>query len=310
MKLFVRTPSFQRHPASWFGALILCLVCMTSAHAAGVQVQDNVEYAVHDGISLTGTIYSPAGSSRSPAIVAIHGGGWQVGDRSVYKHWGPYLAERGYTVFAIEYRLGKDTYPELVQDVLAAIKYIRGNSDELNVDPDRLALIGDSSGGHLAALAALAGKEEPFRGAYPADAHSGVDTAVKAVVTIYGVFDMAAQWNHDQLARPLDQISQNYLGVAPMESRRVYFEASPISYAEQSRRGTAFLVVYGTQDDVVDPETQSIPFINALKQARIPAQPLVVEGAPHFWIWDPIDEPQSFTHFLAPRLLWFLQSRL
>jgi acetyl esterase/lipase len=296
--------------AAWSCALILCLVGVAQAKATDIQVRDNVEYAVHDGVSLVGTLYSPAGADRSAAIVAVHGGGWQVGDRSVYKYWGPYLAARGYTVFAIEYRLGKNTYPGSVQDVLAAVQYIRGNAQELKVDPERIALIGDSSGGHLAALAALAGREDRFRGAYPSDAHGGVSTAVKAIITVYGVFDMAAQWSHDQLARPLDQISQNYLGVSPMENRRIYFESSPISYAEQSRRGPAFLVVYGTRDDVVDPATQSVAFIQALKQARISTQPLIVEGAPHLWIWDPIDEPESFTHFLAPRLLWFLKARL
>ncbi|WP_292182304.1 alpha/beta hydrolase [Mesorhizobium sp.] len=296
--------------AAWSCALILCLAFAPEAKAADIQVRDNVEYAVHDGVSLVGTLYSPAGGDRSAAIVAVHGGGWQVGDRSVYKYWGPYLAERGYTVFAIEYRLGKNTYPGSVQDVLSAIQYIRGNADALKVDPERIALIGDSSGGHLAALAALAGQEDHFRSAYPSDVNGSVNTAVKAVVTVYGVFDMAAQWTHDQLARPLDQISQNYLGVSPMENRKIYFESSPISYAEQSRRGPAFLVVYGTQDDVVDPATQSVVFIQALKQARISTQPLIVEGAPHLWIWDPIDEPESFTHFLAPRLLWFLKARL
>lgn len=291
-------------------ALFLLFAFSASAETEEITVREIVQYAVHDGVSLTGTLYSPAGSQRTAAIVAVHGGGWQAGDRSVYKYWGPYLARHGYTVFAIEYRLGKSTYPGSVQDVLAAVQYVRGKAQELNVDPERIALIGDSSGGHLAALAALGGKEKPFHGAYPSDPFSDVSTAAKAVITVYGVFDMAEQWSHDQLARPLDQITQNYLGVAPMDNRRIYFESSPISYAEQSRRGPAFLVIYGTADDVVDYRTQSVPFIQALKQARFSVQPVVVEGAPHLWIWDPLHEQESFTHFLAPRLLWFLKARL
>ncbi|MCE7029423.1 alpha/beta hydrolase [Jiella avicenniae] len=280
------------------------------ADAVEFSVMENVEYANHDGVSLGGTFYKAETPEPAPVIVAVHGGGWQVGDRTVYKYWGPYLAEKGYSVFAIEYRLGEKTYPQSVQDVVAAVQYVRGRAGELNVDPDRIALLGDSSGGHLAALVALAGNEEPFKGAYPDDTYADVSPGVKAVATFYGVFDMAAQWEHDQIARPADQISEKYIGVPPMRDRQAYFEASPIAHAEIRDRNPSFLVVYGTEDDVVEPESQSLAFLTALKQARISALPVIVQGAPHLWIWDPIDEPESFTHFLAPRLMWFLKSKL
>ena len=54
---------------------------------------------------------------------------------------------------------------------------------------------------------------------------------VKAVIGFYGVYDMQAQWLHDQITRPRDQITEKFLGVSPMQSRRVYFDASPMSYA-------------------------------------------------------------------------------
>jgi len=71
-------------------------------------VQRGLEYGQHDGVTLTGDLYTPAGAGPYPAIVAVHGGGWQVGDASFYQYWGPYLAQRGYVLFSIDYRHIKD----------------------------------------------------------------------------------------------------------------------------------------------------------------------------------------------------------
>ena len=75
---------------------------------------------------------------------------------------------------------------------------------------------------------------------------------VKTVVSLYGIYDMLAQWQHDQIARPRDQISEKFLGVTPMQNRKVYFESSPLSYATVDRNRTRFLLVHGTDDDIVD----------------------------------------------------------
>jgi hypothetical protein len=70
-----------------------------------------------------------------------------------------------------------------------------------------------------------------------------------------------------------------------------------------------FLLAWGTEDDIADPG-QSKAFLTALKQARFFVRTVVVPSAPHFWMTDPIEEPGSFTGFLAPRLLRFLAQRL
>lgn len=290
--------------------LALILATAGAGRAGEAQTSEELTYATHDGVVLKGTFYRPSGAGPAPVIVAVHGGGWRLGDRTVYRYWGPYLAAQGYAVFAIEYRLGPKTYPQAVQDVRAAVQYVRGRARELGVDPARVGLMGDSAGGQLAALVGLAGEEPQFARGYPGDAYAGVSTAVKVVVGVYGVYDMAEQWRHDQIARPLDQISQNFLGAALMENRKLFFEASPLSYATVGQGKPSFFVVYGDQDDIVDHRTQSEAFVTALKQAKIPALPLAVTGAPHFWVWDPIDYPTSFTGFLAPRLLAFLKPRL
>jgi hypothetical protein len=61
-----------------------------------VETRGGIAYANHDGVSLLGDLYTPAGAGRFPALIGVHGGGWQAGARSAFQYWGPYLAERGY----------------------------------------------------------------------------------------------------------------------------------------------------------------------------------------------------------------------
>ena len=125
-----------------------------------IETRGGVSYATHDGVALAGDLYLPAGAGPFPALVGVHGGGWQAGARNAFQFWGPYLAERGYALFAISYRLakkGQKMFPQAVNDVLAAVQFVRGSAGELKIDPERIGLFGASAGGHLASLAALGG---------------------------------------------------------------------------------------------------------------------------------------------------------
>ena len=120
---------------------------------------------------------------------------------------------------------------------------------------------------------------------------------------------MQSQWQHDQIARPSDQITQKYLGASPPDNRRLFFDASPLSYVTKDNNQTSFLITYGTEDDIVDRVSQSETFVTALKQANAYVRTSIAQSAPHFWVAEPIDEPSSFTAPLAPRLLRFLAER-
>ena len=136
--------------------------------------------------------------------------------------------------------------------------------------------------------------------------HAAVPAGVKTVVSFYGIYDMLAQWQHDQIARPRDQISEKFLGVTPMQNRKVYFESSPVSYATIDRNRTRFLLVHGTDDDIVD-KAQAEVFWTALNQAGFYSRRVILPGAGHFFASDPHDMPGSFSGWRRRRILQFLQ---
>ena len=298
--------------------LVAVFLLLSASLHAGAQslefdTQQAVVYGTPEGTKITGDLYIPRTAGKYPAIVAVHGGGWQIGNASFYRYWGPYLARRGYVVFAIDYRLvqaGKKMYPEAVHDVRAAVQFLRHRAEEFRVDPNRIGMMGDSAGAHLSALVALAGDKPPFNEGSKGENYASASPKVKAVVGFYGVYDVTAQWEHDLIHRPFDNITAKFLGAQLVENRKIYWEASPMSYVTRDNNQTSFLLTWGTEDDIVDRASQSDKFLLALKQAGFFVRPVVVQGSPHFWAVDPIEEPGSFSGFLAPRMLRFLQDRL
>jgi acetyl esterase/lipase len=301
----------MRHALISAAALAMLLM---AGHASAAEYdmvsRPDLVYAEHDGTKLVGDLYLPQGRAKAPVLVAIHGGGWQVGSRAFYRYWGLFLARNGYAVFAIDYRLGKaGVYPAAVYDAKAAVQFIRAKAAEFDLDPERIGLIGDSAGAHLAALVALGGDQ--YTAAYRDDANAATAANVKAVVGFYGVYDLLAQWTHDLTARPHDMIVEKFLGAAPMQNRRLYFEASPISYATVDHNHIHFLLIHGTDDDIVDAATQSGALLTALTQAGYFVRRIIIPGAGHFWSSEPFEsEPHSYSAQAIPRLLRFLESSL
>ena len=277
------------------------------------QIRENVTYVTRGDEALTGTLYSPIGPGPYPVLVALHGGGWRLAVADIYRYLGPWLAKHGYVVFAPMYRLakaGQPSFPHAVHDVRAAVQFVKGHADELRIVKDRVGLMGESAGGHLAALVALAGDHASFRDGNADQPFGDLSTSVKVAIAVYGIFDLTQQWRHDQLTRPRDHLTELFLGTSLLEDRRLYFDASPLSYVSVNNNATAFLLAWGTEDDIVDYRQQGVAFLEALKQARYFARSTVVLGAPHYWLSDPLDEPASYSAFFAYRLLRFLRLRL
>jgi len=279
-----------------------------------IAVTHGIEYAVHDGVKLTGDFFRPKGAGLCPVLVAVHGGAFYKGNSKYFHDWGEWLALRGIAVFSINYRLvrgAENKYPAAITDVRSAVQFVRAESADMQVDPDRIGMMGASAGAYLTAMTALAHDAAPFAGRYPSDKHAKVAAGIKVAIPICGVYDMLTGWEHDQLTRPLDKTTEGFLGTTPMEDRQKYFEASPISYSTLKHSAdVSFLVSWGTEDDVVDWSEQSMPLVKALKRANYFVRIVPVPAAPHFWIYGPVEEPHSPNEFFAPKLLRFLNERL
>jgi acetyl esterase/lipase len=260
---------------------------IAQAQLREVEIRRDLQYATHDGVSLAGDYYVPKAPGNYPVLVAVHGGGWSAGTKP-----------------------DQPSYPQAPQDVRAAVQFVKYKAADLKADPDRVGLIGDSAGAHLAALVGVAGDAAPWAKPNSGDPYAAVSGRVKVVVGAYGVYDLVEQWNHDQIARPRDQITERFLGKAPLDDRKVYFEASPMSYATRTNNQTSFFLTWGTGDDIVDPVHQSEAFMLALKQAGFFVRPAPVAAAPHFWLADPIDDPRGHMSFVAPQIVRFLEGRL
>ena len=290
--------------------LVAAQIAMAQTYA--VDTRPNIEYVVHEGVKLTGDFYLPKGLDKAPVIVAVHGGGWQAGSPDSLNAWAPFMARHGYAVYAIRYRLSKpgvSSYPAAVYDVKAAVQFVRAKAGEFGFDPARVALAGASAGAHLASLVGIAGGEPHFSTQYRDDPNAAVPADVKAVISYYGVYDMQAQWAHDLVSRPVDSITEKFLGVPPMKNRHIYFEASPVAYATVDKNRTRFMLIHGMEDDIVDPK-QATDFQLLLKQAGFSANIALVPGAGHAFINEPQDETISFSAQVAPRVLRFLKAAL
>ncbi|MEQ8679791.1 MAG: alpha/beta hydrolase, partial [Cyclobacteriaceae bacterium] len=148
-----------------------------------IQEIKNIEYKSVDNISLQLDIYKRKDlQTPAPTLIFIHGGAWRKGKRADYL---PYLidyAQKGYITATISYRLIKQApYPAAVQDVSCGIKWIKANAAQYGIDPDRIALVGGSAGGHLALLIGYGGENPLFNEACDLE----VDTKVKAIVDFY-----------------------------------------------------------------------------------------------------------------------------
>lgn len=282
------------------------------------EVQTGIEYAVHDGVSLRGDLYTPAAPGTYPALVMLHGGGWSAGAPASQRLWGTYLAEHGYTAFAAGYRLAQSdrpAYPQNVLDAKAAVQWLRGQGAAVKAAPERIAVLGNSAGGHIAALVAVTGDAPGFAGRYPADPHADVSTQVQAAVSVYGVYDMVSAWTRAAQSGRLPNNPGDYLGCTPAERPAAWAEASPLTWVSAANNRVPFLLIWGTADQTVDPATQSETFATALERAGGRVVTVPVEGAPHFWFGasdppQPVTAPGTYNAYVAPRLLAFLTEYL
>jgi len=277
----------------------LALACLLSVAAGlfdtsaiaqtGPRVQRDIEYARAGNKRLLLDLHLPPGEGPFPVIVWIHGGAWLSGS----KEGGPALrqVERGYAVASINYRFSYEArFPAQIEDSKAAVRWLRANAAEHDLDPDRIAAWGSSAGGHLAAMLGTAGDAVDLEGS---GGNPGFSSRVQAVVDWYGPADllnMESQGlacdliDHDSFLSPESQLIGCALQSCPDKADR----ASPVKYVTGD--DPPFLIMHGTADCLVPP-LQSQGLYDALKAAGVEATLKLLQGAGHGG--DAFDRPEN-----------------
>lgn len=248
---------------------ILVVLCVISHAAASAELHKDIQYASPGGLPLALDASIPDGNGPFPAAILIHGGGWIRGDKRVDVEplFKP-LSDAGIAWFSINYRLAGNAlqFGSAIGDVEDAIRFVKAHAAEYRVDPDRIALIGESAGGQLAAMAALS--DDPA-------------LAVKAVVAFYTPSDLVS------LVRDSDLIPQSIrdsIQGTPFQTI-ILARLGQLSPIDNVHAGMPpFLFIHGTADQLV-PFEQSEAMCARMKTVGASCQVYKVEGGGHGMRW-------------------------
>jgi len=241
----------------------------------GVLFEADIPYSTPGGERLALDMARPKKATGPlPAIVCIHGGGFRAGNREHHDRLCIQLAERGYVAVSVTYRLApKHQFPAAVNDVKAAVRWLRANATKYDVDPTRIGATGDSAGGHLALFLGLTGDVKEFDAADGGNADQS--SRVNCIVDVYGPSDFTKSYDASVDAA---QVLPLFLGGNLETARHKHVVASPLNWVTPNAAPT--LAIHGTKDPYVAHD-QAVWLIDRLKGADVDCELLTLEGAGH-----------------------------
>jgi acetyl esterase/lipase len=292
--------SSRQHLVRRFGAVGVGLA-MTPAtlharqatpEAEAVSTKSGIVYGETGGRPLLLDVHSlpPSGTPR-PAVMLFHGGGWTYGIGGPAHMTLPAhnFAEAGYVAFNVAYRLTGDPagafqWPDQLDDVQRAVRWVRANAGEYGVDPERIGAYGHSAGAHLAALLATCDTRDDR------DAElAGLSSRVNCTITLAGHMDLLIPYPEEFDRESLVAL----LGTTPEEDPDAYRDASPITWVDDA--SSPFLIIHGGADDMNSPE-HARTMTAALQAAGVEVVYAEFPEANHFTAADwPVAGPWALT---------------
>jgi pectinesterase len=242
-----------------------------------VRVVPAIVFARYGKRALRLDLYLPSDSKTAvPGVIVIRGGGWMVNDRKEFAHVASALAERGVAAASIEYRTADEAaFPGAVQDVKAAIRWMRANAKPYGILADMIGTLGGSSGAHMALLAGIS-NDHDFEGN---GGNNNISSRVQAVVA------MATPTNLLRLDAGGRRVVAQFLHAAQARNPKLWERASPINHVKAG--GPFILVIHGTADENVLPE-QSSTFAELYRKTGGQVELVLLQKAPHpFWNYTP-----------------------
>lgn len=279
--------------------LALCMWFHTALAQQAIKTYQDIEWAKPKGFSLTTDIYVPDnGKTAMPVLIILHGGGWLLNSKTIMQDLAHYIAQHAdYVVVNMNYRVLADlnnttTVNEIVEDAMGAVLWVKYNIQQYQGDPQRIAVTGDSAGGHLAAMVTLAGhklESDGFKGkslgfnpSFLPVGKSAEQVAsedgmrVQATILSYAVFDLyaAAKNGFESSSNPFWKwanasprglfgaefnVNQNpdwYYAVSP---QRYIVNSDDVAFSPQ-------FVLVGS-DDTMTPPAASAAYVKQLEEA-------------------------------------------
>lgn len=161
----------------------------------------DVEYLRHGDRRFMARLYKPEGAGPFPAVVELHGGAWCNGDLNECKTYAEALARGGIAVAAVDFRHAGDGYPTSLADINYAVRWVKAHASELNAHPNKVGAAGQSSGGHLAMLAAMRPNDPRYAALQLPSGSPAVDASIAAVAMLWPVINPLSRYRHARRAR-------------------------------------------------------------------------------------------------------------
>lgn len=241
----------------------------------GVELFEKVECSRIGSYVVPLDIYVPKSDGPHPAVLLIHGGGWQKRQVEADKPLAERLALRGYVVAQVAYRLATEApYPAALHDSKAALRFLRANAGKYKIDPARIGCAGGSAGGHLSGLLGMTGGMKGLEGT---GGNPDQSTGIKACVVMAATMDLVA-------ANQVKNAENAVLFFGPFaEKQAVYAEASPITHVAKNSPPTLF--IEGEKDTL---KVGRAEMQDKLREAGVPTAIVTLKDAPHpFWMSQP-----------------------
>lgn len=249
---------------------------LASEMSLKLKLENDIVYGRGGDVDLKLDLAMPAtGDGPFPAIVCIHGGGWQAGNRQSNSALMTVLAQHGYVAVTISYRFApQHKYPAQIHDAKAAVRWLRANAKTYKIDPEHIGAIGFSAGGHLSSLLGTTDKNDGLEGD---GGNPEQSSRVQAVVNFFGPTDFTKK-DWDQATE--DKFFIPALGEKFVNKPELYKRFSPASFATKDDAPTLFQ--HGDQDKLVAVR-HSRDMAEQLKGLGIDSRAEIIAGAGHGW---------------------------
>lgn len=238
--------------------------------------QTDLEYARVAGLSLRLDVHRPT-VPKPPLIVYVHGGAWRAGSKSDVPIAG--LLDHGFAIASVDYRLSTQArFPAQIHDIKAAIRFLRAKSSLFHLNTDKIAIIGSSAGGHLAALVGVTNGHKALEGRI--GGHFDQSSDVACIVSLYGASNLQSilSQSTDFGLKMRVPALQLLLGDVPDQVPDLAKLASPVAHLDA--KDPPLLLIHGDADPQMPPQ-QSQEFAKAYEAKNRPVTLITQPGSKH-----------------------------